>query len=77
MRGGGESYGIRIRQSMYVRQVVRENLLIALRAASQAGDAESVIKVSKYLLKVFNKRNDELIELNTTEWMGKLDKDST
>lgn len=58
---------VRVRQSMYVRQVVRENLLIALRAASQAGDAKSVIKVSKYLLKVFNKRNDELIELLSEE----------
>lgn len=54
---------IKISQKSYIEDSVIQNLLVAHKRLAVQGDAEQVIKLSDYVLKLANNRKDKLFEL--------------
>ena len=44
--------------------MVEKNLITALQVAAEAGDSKGAIRLSRYLLKLFNERNDKVIQID-------------
>ena len=53
-----------IKRSEYIQQMVEKNLITALQVTADAGDSKGAIRLSRYLLKLFNERNDKVIQLS-------------
>lgn len=53
---------VKIRCSDYVEQQILKNLLTAQGRAADRGDANAVIQLSKYLLRLLKKLDQELVQ---------------
>ncbi len=58
---------MQIRRSDYVNQQVLKNLLTAQERSAEKGDSGSVIRLSRFLLRFFDKRDDEVINFSTED----------
>lgn len=62
---------MKITKRQYITNVVVDSLTVCLKTAATKGDDRAVIKLSKYLLKLVEKRGDECIELGFKEYENK------
>lgn len=62
---------MKISKRQYITNIVIDSLTICLKTAATKGDDRAVIKLSKYLLKLVEKRGDECIELGFKEYENK------
>lgn len=56
-----------IKRSDYIQKMVEKNLLTALQVTADAGDSKGAIRISRYLLKLFNERNDKIIQFGSEQ----------
>lgn len=62
---------MKITKRQYITNVVVDSLMACLKTVAMKGDDRAVIKLSKYLLRLAEKRGDECIEVGFKEYENK------
>lgn len=58
---------MKITKRQYITNIVIDSLTICLKTVAAEGDDRAAIKLSKYLLRLAEKRGDECIEVGSKE----------